>query len=158
MDSECKNIDEQNNIPYDLYPPELMRRIVGDYTPLKTKIFNLSVNSNAPCRLKHMSDWASLDVLNWENDVLFIVSSGNLKGQTRNILNPGIKDHLEANRDYPNYLNEISSRIANPAQSLFSLTVGSINLDEYENTDLKSFEKKDEPSSFSRTGLGIWEV
>ncbi len=150
-------LDEQNNIPYDLYPPELMRRIVGDYIPLKTKIFNLSVNSNAPCRLKHMSDWAaSLDVLNWENDVLFIVSAGNLKRQTRNILNPGIKDHLEANRDYPSYLNERSSRIANPAQSFFSLTVGSISLDEYENTDLKSFGKKDEPSSFSRTGLGIW--
>ena len=58
-------------------------------------------------------------------DILIVQSAGNLPTQG---ISPylGIKDHLDAGRQYPAYLYEPSARIANPAQSLQALTVGSI--------------------------------
>ncbi len=151
-------LDRYSNLAAELFPASLMKKIVEDYFPLKTKIFNLSINSQFPCKMKHMSDWsASIDKLIWEKDVLFIISAGNLRERTNNPSNLGIKEHLQANRNYPNYLTESSTRIANPAQSFFSLTVGSVCNGEFEDIDRKSFGTRDQISSFSRTGLGIWD-
>lgn len=47
--------------------------------------------------------------------------------------------------------------MANPSQSLQAITVGSIAIDE-EAGLWNSFAKRSEPSSFSRTGPGIWGV
>ena len=65
-----------------------------------------------------MSAWAAeIDLLSATYDVLIVQSAGNLptSGPVPYI---GIKDHLDAGRTYPTYLNEASARIANPAQSL----------------------------------------
>lgn len=149
------NIDGRPVLPKGLFPPELMEKIVAHYG--ETRIFNMSINESRPCRLVHMSAWgASIDTLMHSKDVLFILSAGNLLIQTDNMLNPGIREHLEANRDYPSYLLESSSRIGNPAQSSFALTVGSICSDEFDDGAKASFGKRDNPSSFSRTGLGPW--
>ena len=51
-----------------------------------------------------------------------------------------------------------SSRIANPAQSCFALTVGSICFTKFDSELRESFGGKDSPSSFSRTGLGLWDM
>ena len=51
-----------------------------------------------------------------------------------------------------------SARIANPAQSLQSLTVGSIAHNSYRNPPFKSIAEADFPSSFSCSGLGIWDT
>ena len=60
---------------------------------------------------------------------------------------------------YPDYLLENSCRIANPAQSFQALTVGSVASDYYNNLpDTSLAEKKDKPSAFSCSGLGIWET
>ena len=139
-----------------LYPPALMKDIVADFNFVK--IFNMSINMTVPCRLVHMSPWAAtLDLLSHKNGILFVVSAGNLKSTTAQITNPGIIEHLTAGREYPDYLLESSCRIADPAQSKFAITVGSICLADFEDNDRMSFGKRDEISSFSRTGLGMWK-
>lgn len=148
-------LNRNNQIASSLYPPALMRDIVHSFET--AKIFNMSINNSIPCRIVHMSPWASMiDLLSHENDILFIVSAGNLKSSTTHITNPGIIEHLAAGRDYPSYLFENSCRIADPAQSKFAITVGSVCLSDFEDLDRISFGKRDEISSFSRTGLGLW--
>lgn len=149
------NLGGKSVLPETLYPPKLMEEIVARFDG--TRIFNMSVNSSSACRLVHMSSWAAtIDKLMQANDILFILSAGNLSQETGNPERPGIKEHLRANRDYPNYLLEGSSRIGNPAQSCFALTVGSICFDKFDDGLRESFGGKNGPSSFSRTGLGLW--
>ncbi|MCE2893675.1 MAG: S8 family peptidase [Flammeovirgaceae bacterium] len=138
-----------------LYPPILMSEIAARYH--ETKIFNLSITSFRCCRAVHMSQWASaIDKLMYEKGVIFVISSGNLFTVSGNPTNPGIKEHITGGASYPGYLYEDSSRLANPAQSSFAITVGSICHDGYEDMDKKSFGERDQPSSFSRAGLGLW--
>ncbi|MCX6786287.1 MAG: S8 family peptidase [Candidatus Kaiserbacteria bacterium] len=142
-------------LPENLYPPKLMEDIVTHF--VGTRIFNMSINSYNACKLIHMSQWAAaIDKLMHTHNILFIISTGNLNSSTNNTLKPGIKEHLDANRNYPNFLLENSSRIGNPAQSCFALTVGSVCLEKFDDALKESFGSKDQPSSFSRTGLGLW--
>jgi hypothetical protein len=143
-----------------MFPPTLMREIVTYYQKAtRTRIFNLSVNNGRPCRRKHMSPWAaSLDQLIWEHDILFIVSAGNVSETGIYVNNPGVQDHFQASRTYPAYLLENSCRIANPAQSALSLTVGSVCQNEYESEDKKSIGRIGQPSPFSRSGFGMWNM
>ena len=130
------------------YPAELMRKIVEENT--SCKIFNLSISERTPSRKKHMSTWAAMiDKLSYEHDVLFIVSAGNLHFST-------IKRAIEKGLNYPEYLFRPFSRIANPSQSFFSISVGSINHCSYSDEEWESLGKTNEISAFSRTGLGIW--
>ncbi|MCE2994151.1 MAG: S8 family serine peptidase, partial [Flammeovirgaceae bacterium] len=94
--------------------------------------------------------------LMYEKGVIFVISSGNLFTISGNPTNLGIKEHILGGTSYPEYLYENSSRLANPAQSSFAITVGSICNDGYEDMDKKSFGERDQPSSFSRAGLGLW--
>jgi hypothetical protein len=103
-----------------------------------------------------MSQWAaSIDKLMYERNVLFVLSAGNIPTEGADH-RPGIVDHVIAGRNYPAFLLEPSSRIGNPAQSSFALTVGSVCIDKFEDDSRESFGEKDSPSSFSRTGLGLW--
>lgn len=132
----------------NIFPAKLMQTIVDDNNDCK--IFNLSINSTAPYRTKHMSTWsAMLDTLIYENNVLFINSVGNIPAID-------ITDALRRGLTYPKYLEEKNFRVANPAQSSFSLTVGSINHISLEDDFWVSIGEQDEVSSFSRIGLGIW--
>lgn len=150
-------LDAGNNLPENLYPPSLMKVIVA--TNSDVRIFNLSVTSKYPCRQTHMSPFAAmLDKLIFENDILFIIAAGNISSNYGQVNNPGIKHYINNGQEYPNYLLNNSSRIANPAQSCFSLTVGSICLIKYDAVDKESFGEKNFPSSFSRTGPGIWDM
>lgn len=150
-------LDNNGWLPSDLYPPKLMLDIVNDYTD--TKIFNLSVNSKRPCKMIHMSEWATcIDAISHNQDKLFIISTGNINPSNPLPSNPGISEHLAAGRNYPTYLLEPASRIANPAQSCFALTVGAVGNEKYEDDDKESFAGKDEPSSLTRTGPGIWKM
>lgn len=144
-------------LPQTLFPPELMENIVKDFK--ETQIFNLSVTSYRSCKTAHMSEWATtIDKLMYEQGKLFIIAAGNINGSTFNLTNPSIRQHLQQGRNYPDYLYENSSRIANPAQSCFALTVGSVCKDSFEGIDTKSFALDKGPSSFSRTGPGLWNM
>ncbi|MDR3567112.1 MAG: S8 family peptidase [Syntrophobacteraceae bacterium] len=154
-------LDENNRMPVELFPPEVMRSVVERFHngARRTRIFNHSINAQGYCRTRYMSAWAAeIDLLCAENDVLIIQSAGNLpiSGQTPYL---GVKDHLNAGRNYPLYLCEPSARIANPGQSLQALTVGSVAYGALEAGDWRTFAPESNyPSAFSRTGPGIWNV
>jgi hypothetical protein len=107
-----------------------------------------------------MSAWASaIDNLTWQKDILFIVAAGNLPPDGRiGLTRLSAREHIGANRLYPDYLLEDSSRIANPAQSFQALTVGSIALNSYHAPPYSSIAQKDKPSAFSCSGFGIWNT
>lgn len=130
------------------YPAILMKTIVEDN--VDCTIFNLSINSTSPFRKKHMSTWAAtIDALMHSKNVLFIISAGNvLRGAIRYYLN-----HGEA---YPGYLKNAYCRLANPAQSCFALTVGSVNHFDFEDDNWKSLGAEGNISAYSRIGCGIW--
>ena len=154
-------LDDNNRMPEEVFPAEAMRTVVERYHlgPRATRIFNHSINAYGYCRLRYMSSWAAeIDALSDEHDVLVIQSAGNIN-PTGPIPYPGVKDHLDAGRTYPDYLYEPSARVANPGQSLQALTVGSIAYDAFETADWQSFATApDGPSAFSRSGPGIWDV
>lgn len=154
-------LDHNARMPTDLFPPALLRAVVERYHngPRKTRIFNHSINANCHCRLRHMSAWAAqIDALCQTYDILIVQSIGNL-WESAPPPSAGIKDHLAAGRDYPEYLTERSSRVANPAQSLQAISVGSVAYQMYESAGWRSFATENgHPSSFSRSGLSIWGV
>ncbi|EMN02692.1 S8 family peptidase [Leptospira noguchii] len=154
--ANARVLDSNNGMPFDLYPPELIRKIVSDYHH-NCKIYNLSISSKRSCRTRHMSVWAAaIDSLCWEKDTLFIISTGNIRITERNQNNPGVKEFVARGKHYPDYFQESSNRIANPAQSAFSLSVGSICNSHFEDHQWKSFGQKDDPSAFTRRGPGLW--
>ncbi len=153
----AKVLDNNGWLPEELYPPELMYNIVDDCHDVK--IFNLSINSKRPCKTVHMSEWAgAIDIISHNKDKLFIISAGNINPTNPVPSNPGILQHLQAGRNYPQYLLEAASRIANPAQSCFALTVGSVGNAKYNDEDRESFAGANEPSALTRTGPGIWKM
>ncbi len=106
-----------------------------------------------------MSAWAAeIDLLSNRFDILVIQTAGNLCDSGAPPL-IGIAEHIAAGREYPAYLQEAACRVANPAQSLQALTVGSIAYGVYESGGWRSFASEaGHPSAFSRTGFGIWGV
>jgi subtilisin family serine protease len=148
-------LDANNKLPSNKFEPKLMEEIVSDYSD--TKIFNLSVAANFSYLGTHMPAWAAaIDKLIHERDILFVISAGNLYTSSNWNRSLGIKEHIEAGREYPDYLLRSSSKIANPGVSYFALTVGSIAKEDFEDDDYKSLAGKDRISPFSRTGLGMW--
>jgi hypothetical protein len=73
-------LNDQCRLPEEVLPPALIRDVVQHYHngPRQTRIFNHSINADAPCRRKHMSAWAAeIDRLCNEHDILIIQSIGN---------------------------------------------------------------------------------
>lgn len=154
-------LNEHNQMPVELFPPAAIRNAVEHFHLGKrhTRIFNHSINATGYCRTRYMSSWAAeIDAISEAYDVLIVQSAGNLPiNGTQPYL--GIKDHLHAGRDYPAYLFEPVSRVANPGQSLQALTVGSVAYGSGEGQAWKTCAKKlGHPSAFSRSGFGIWNV
>lgn len=148
-------LDQNNLIATNKFEPTLMQKIVADYP--ETKIFNLSVTERASYIGTHMSSWAaSIDKLIHENNILFIVAAGNLYPSSVIPTNLGITEHLQAGKNYPTYLDETESKIANPGVSYFAITVGSIAKEDFEDADYKALAGRNHVSPFSRTGLGMW--
>ncbi len=147
-------LDNNNCLPVRLIPSKVVTQVVEkfintDESP--SKIINHSIGSSAPCRITHMSTWAAIiDLLSYEFDFLFIQAAGNISDQT-------ISNFYRSGSPYPDYLDQSSSRICNPAQSLQSLTIGSVAVSDFETDDRICLGKKGEVSSFSRSGPGIWD-
>ncbi len=154
LNRDCR-LDER------LYPPELLEDIVEFYNNrTKTRIFNHSIAGDVSCRTRYMSAWAAtIDRLTFEKDILFIVAAGNIPLDSRKVSTRlSVKKHFLSGRIYPDYLSEKSCRIANPAQSLQALTVGSVTSKSYYDLVWTSLGEKDQPSAFSCSGLGIWDT
>jgi hypothetical protein len=151
-------LDETNHLPVNLPPGRYIQQVVDHFLGT-TKIFNHSIASNEPCPLTRMTTWAAkIDELSHKNEILFLQAAGNLRSSNARPNNPGIHQHIQAGRLYPDYLREASSRIANPAQSLQALTVGSVCAETWAEGDKRSFTTfPNSPSAFSRGGLGMWD-
>lgn len=157
-------LDAENKLPDALTPEDYLQQVVAHFhvAPRFTKIFNHSINANVPCPKQRMTSWAAkLDQLSHEQEVLFIQSAGN---QTRfdngDQANPGLRAHLDDGKQPPDHQLEASMRVANPAQSLHALTVGSVGATTFENATSRSFAAGEhQPSGFSRAGYGEpWSV
>jgi hypothetical protein len=107
-----------------------------------------------------VSPWASaIDNLTWQQDILSIVTAGHLPLDSRiGLTRLSVRERLNENRVYPDYLLEDSCRIANPAQSFQALTVGSIALSFYHALPYYSIGQQEQPSAFSCSGFGIWNT
>lgn len=151
-------LDENNGLLSRVFPADLLHEIVSHYQARRgTRIFQHSITSNGACRISRMSTWATaIDFLSYRKDVLFIQAVGNISVRG-SLVNPGILDHIQQERVYPDYLSQPASRLSNPAQSLQALTVGSISSSFYEDGDRHSISKEQGPSSFSRSGFGMWD-
>lgn len=154
-------LNEHNRMPEELFPPTATRAAVEHFHlgNRHTRVFNQSVNSEGYCRTRYMSAWAAeIDSLSNQYDILIVQSAGNLPTSS-NAPFIGTKEHLVAGREYPKYLCEDSCRVANPAQSLQALTVGSIAYGAFDAGGWNSFAgQRGHPSAFSRSGFGIWGV
>lgn len=155
-------LNADGRMPTELFPPAVIRAVVDQFHTGSrgTRLFNHSINTFSPCRLRHMSAWAAeIDALCERYDILVVQSAGNLQESSPAPM-CGVFEHLAAGRPYPAYLTEATSRIANPAQSLQALTVGSVAYRAFETGDgWRSFASEPGHSSaFSRTGFGIWNV
>jgi len=152
-------VDHNNKMPVSLFPPQVLRAAIERFHegPRRTRIFNHSINAISFCRTRYMSSWAAeIDFLSAKYDVLVVQSAGNLPISGANPY-LGVADHLAAGRSYPKYLYEHSSRVANPAQSLQALTVGSVGYGLFEDGPWRTFAlEQGYPSAFSRSGFGIW--
>ena len=153
-------LDRDNRLPRNIFPAEVVEEVANYYHHnTNTRIFNHSVAGVAPCPIQLMSPWASaIDKLSWDKDVLFIVAAGNIQPNQCLVTRPSIKGHLLAGRSYPDYLLSPSARVADPAQSLQALTVGSVAHSMFSNPPLESIAGIDYPSSFSCSGPGIWDT
>lgn len=149
-------LDEACRMSTRLYPPSMLERIVSHFS--ECRLFVHSINTRYPCRLRHMSTWAAkIDDLSHRKDALFILSAGNLRDRQA-VPGKGFLDHMEEGVNHPDYLLEDSARIATPAQSLQALVVGSVAHADFDDGSWVSVAAKDEPSAFSRAGLGIWDT
>ncbi|MDF2832815.1 S8 family peptidase [Chryseobacterium indoltheticum] len=101
------------------------------------KVYNLSLGSTLSLIDNHRTHLANiLDILSKDYDVLFVVSSGNISSSLGS---------------YPTeHFNHPNARIGSPAESLLSITVGSIAKYEYEG----SLSKGNHISPFSKIGPG----
>lgn len=155
-------LNADNQIPTELPPAKYVEEVVAHFkaTSKQTRLYNHSVAANVPCPLRRMTAWATkIDELAHEQDVLFIQAAGNVPHMTGKQNDPGILEHLQSGRDYPDYLEQPAARIANPAQSLQALTVGSVAAGAWAGRDKRSFATDvNGPSAFSRSGYGIWNA
>jgi hypothetical protein len=157
-------LDVHNRLPHNLPPEIYLQQVVEHFhaAPHYTKIFNHSINARHPCPRKRMTAWAAkLDELSHDHDVLFIQSAGNQDRLDQgDQANPGLAAHLAAGRTPPGHQLQDSMRVANPAQSLHALTVGSVAADTFNDGNRRSFaDGPHRPSGFSRSGFGQpWSV
>ena len=153
----AKVLNHTGGIPSNFIPAKLLREIFIKYNDLGTKLFCHSINSHTPARNSLMSSWGfEIDKSTYLRDILLIQSAGNIPPY-KNPSRPSIENFFEQNIYYPDYLEEESSRIRNPAQSLNALVVGAINsFEKFDDGIKKSITGTDEVSSYSAVGYGIW--
>lgn len=122
--------------PDEFHLRKVIEEIVDKYHD-RIKVYNLSLGGNLPINNFEFSDLAKLlDFLSKNYKVLFIISSGNI-------------DKLLGSYPSNHFLNP-NSRIGCPAESILSLTVGSVA--KFQNSN--SLSNSDEISPFSRIGPG----
>ncbi len=143
---------------YDTLIPNIMRKIVRYFKDTyDCTIFNLSQGNvlNIYCD-GYVDAWACvLDEIQSEEDVLFIVSSGNYNYEDT------VEDYRNISEEYPFYFwKDSRCRIIDPATSITSISVGGIGISDEiikmnQLDDSKvAISKNKEIASISRVGPG----
>lgn len=141
---------DQNVRLTEKYPAKLIEDIVSDYP--ECTVFNHSIASAVSFRKKHMSAWAAIiDTLIHRYSILIVLPTGNLSTNV-------ISKYLNSGKKYPDYLDEKYCQLANPSQSFFALSVGSINHADLSSADWSSLGASDDIAPYSRVGFGIWNT
>lgn len=151
-------LDSNNLIRDNLFPPAMVKRAVDlcISNGRRSRILNASINATQPCRRTYMTAWAAaVDDISHKHDVLIVSSAGNLPDDSH-ASRLGVLSALNGDKQYPAYLAEPGSRIANPAQSFQTLTVGAVSIGEFSDDDHASIASEDQPASYSAAGFGIW--
>lgn len=156
--ASARILDENNECP-DRLLSSVIRDVVATLKPLGVRIFNLSVNvfgrawNAANKRIYPKRSWVAraIDELTRQEDVVFVISAGNLELATVASLNDVAQ--------YPKYLAEDQCCILDPAQSALALTVGSLaattQLVGVGIGTLSALADRNQPSPFTRRGPGI---
>lgn len=152
-----KILNENNEYNIKLIENQIDGAVREFHSEYGCKIFNLSIGDKSRPFTggKVGSLTLTLDNLSHELGVLFIISAGNISNQE-------IVDKLNKGQSYPEYLLE-DSNILEPANSINSLTVGSIAKYDKSRTAEKSpndpayqaIAPRESISPFSRIGFGI---
>ena len=156
--NNARVLDHENKISGGSDPADMMIQICDRFH--ESRIFNLSIADERGYFGTHMSPWAAtIDKMSYERDKLFIIAAGNIPKSSNVIGHPGISEMMLMGADYPGFLHtHLSNKLSSPGISAFGITVGSVCLGEFENLDKKSFGSSDMPSSFTRIGLGLWDM
>jgi len=122
--------------PDDFHLRNSIEQVVKKYHN-QVKVYNLSLGSASPIQNFSFSELArTIDILSKDFDVLFVISSGNIRTLLGN---------------YPNaHFSHADARVGSPAESLLAITVGAIA--KYEEND--GLALANEISPFSRIGPG----
>jgi hypothetical protein len=152
-------LDDTNGMPESVDPTSVIAEVASNFsgaaTVAQSKIYNQSIAERKPYTdIAYMSSWAAqMDKQSYDKDILFIQAAGNISDDI-------IKAFIKAGHAYPEYLGSRHelSRLANPAQSLQALTVGSISASGFESEDVIAMGNIGEVASYSRIGPGIWDT
>lgn len=122
--------------PSDFHLRNSIEQVVKKYHK-QVRVYNLSLGKPQPIKDAVFSELArTIDKLSKDFDVIFVVSSGNIK----NLLGSYPADHF----------SHLNARVGTPAEALLAITVGAIA--KYEQSDAVALAN--EISPFSRIGPG----
>ncbi len=150
-------LDENNETNKNFVENKISEAVSYFYEKYGCKVFNLSFGDmNKPFFMGHVKGLAyTLDVLSRKFGVLFVVSAGNVLGNTL--------EGLDWKERYPDYLTERQWSIIEPAPALNALTVGSIA--RFDKTFASQryatdpaeipIARRDQPSPFTRCGPSV---
>ena len=150
-------LNERNEGDSDLIENQVDRAVRYFVENYGCRIFNLSyADLNKPYQGRHVAGLAvTLDALSRELDVLFVVSTGNYRGDEDG---PG-----DWRAEYPHYLTRAGAALLDPAPALNAITVGSIARNERDQRNERwpddpgypPVARTGQPSPFTRHGPSV---
>ena len=147
-------LNERNEGDVELIENQIERAVRYFVDNYGCRIFNLSYGDlNKPYQGRHVAGLAvTLDALSRELDVLFIVATGNYRGDDDG---PG-----DWRAEYPHYLTSAGASLLDPAPALNAVTVGSIARHERnerwpEDPGYLPVARTGQPSPFTRHGPSV---
>ena len=147
-------LNERNEGDGELIENQVERAVRYFVDNYGCRIFNLSYGDlNKPYQGRHVAGLAvTLDVLSRELDVLFVVATGNYRGDD--------DGPVDWRGEYPRYLSRAGASLLDPAPALNAITVGSIARNERnerwpDDPGYSPVARTGQPSPFTRHGPSV---
>ena len=157
--ANARVLNSNNEFDEDRLFSSVIKEVVEYFIPLGVRIFNLSVNilnrswNSESKRTVPRRSWIArtIDKLSREYDIIFVISTGNLKIDE-------VKSYIANGKEYPLYLLDEYSRLLDPAQSALSLSVGALSPSTTivgPSGSAMAIAEQNQPAPFTRSGPGI---